>query len=566
MERVAVVGLGAMGSRIAMRLLDTGHRLVVWNRSPDKLEPLIARGACAASTPGEAAARSRILITMLADPPALRAASEGPDGIAAGAHPALVVIEMSTVGPPAVRQLASLLGPQTRLVDAPVIGSIAEAASGALTIFAGGPAEAVDEVEPLLATLGTVVRVGALGAGAAAKLVANAALLGTLTVFGETLALADAFELSREAAAAVLAATPLAERARRQLPLIEAGDYPRRFALPLARKDADLIADACAAAALDAPALAAARAWLAAAEAEGRGDADYTATLATILRGRKVTRHHYDGLIVDLDGVIWLGGHPIEGAATTLARLRAGGARVLFLTNDPQHSRETQARRLAEIGIPATADDVLTASAAAAAHLASQERLAGARTFVVGSPAFHDELAAAGLQLVSPDDAEMAEVVVVGGHNRFDYGELQAAMRAVESGAELFGTGRDPFVPTRNVREAGNRRDPRGGRDRHRRHRHNHRQARAAHVRGRAQATRRLYARRDGRRQPRHRHRRCQALAAASPLMRNTDNGRSGLAWRCSLTRNALRSAIAAASATIVRVAPQPTAGACTSV
>jgi 3-hydroxyisobutyrate dehydrogenase/2-hydroxy-3-oxopropionate reductase len=442
-----------MGSRIAMRLLDAGHQLVVWNRSPDRLAPLIVRGASAASTPGEAAARSRILITMLADPQALRAVSEGPDGIAAGAHPVLVVIEMSTVGPPAVRHLASLLGPQIRLVDAPVIGSIGEAESGALTIFAGGPAETVDEVEPLLATLGTVVRVGPLGAGAAAKLVANAALLGTLTVLGETLALTDALELSREAAAAALAATPLAEQARRRVPLIQAGDYPRRFGLALARKDADLIAETCAAAAVDAPALAAARAWLAAAEAEGQGDADYTATLATILRGRRVIGESYDGLIVDLDGVVWLGGHPIDGAVATIARLRAGGVRLLFLTNDPQHSRATQARRLSEIGIPASADDVLTACSAAAAYLASDQRLAGARTFVVGSRALHDELAATSLRLVKPDDAEMAEIVIVGGHNRFDYAELHAAMRAVGSGAELFATGRDPFVPTINGRE-----------------------------------------------------------------------------------------------------------------
>jgi 3-hydroxyisobutyrate dehydrogenase-like beta-hydroxyacid dehydrogenase len=290
MDGIAVIGLGAMGSRIAMRLSDAGHRLVVWNRSPDKLAPLVDRGASAASTPREAAVRSRILITMLADPQALQAVSEGPDGIAAGTHPALVVVEMSTVGPPAVRQLGSLLGPRARVVDAPVMGSIREAESGALTIFAGGLAEAVDQVEPLLATLGTVVRVGPLGAGAAAKLVANAALLGTLTVLGETLALAEAFGLSHDAAAAVLAGTPLAEQAWRRFPLIEAGDYPRRFALSLARKDADLIAAACAAVAVDAPAMAATRSWLAAAEADGRGDADYTAALATILRGHRQAR------------------------------------------------------------------------------------------------------------------------------------------------------------------------------------------------------------------------------------------------------------------------------------
>lgn len=453
METVAVVGVGAMGSRIALRLLDAGYQVLIWNRSPDKVEPLVVRGATAVPTPGEAAARSRTLITILADPQALRAVSEGPDGIAAGSHPGLVVVEMSTAGPPAARRLASLLGPRARLVDAPVIGSIGEAGSGTLTIFAGGPAAAVDQVEPLLAILGTVVRAGPPGAGAAAKLVANAALLGTLAILGETLALAVTLGLPPEVSAAVLASTPLAEQARRRLPMIEAGDYPRRFALSHARKDADLILGSSAATGLELPGLGAARGWLAAAEAEGRGGDDYTAMLATILHQRSAGAERYDGLIIDLDGVIWLGGHPIDGAAETIHRLRARGVRILFLTNDPQHSRAAQARRLTEIGIPATAGDVLTAAASAAAFLAGQERLAGARTLAAGPQALRDELTAAGFCLVAPRDANTAAIVVVAGHDRFDYAELRAATLAVGAGAELFATGRDAFVPTREGRE-----------------------------------------------------------------------------------------------------------------
>ena len=403
MPSVAVVGLGAMGSRIARRLLDSGHEVVVWNRSPDKTAPLIDCGAIAASSPREAAAGNRILITMLADPLALRAVSGGPGGIAAGVHPELIVVEMSTVGPPAIRALASSLGPEVRLVDAPVLGSISEAESGQLTIFAGGLPEVVDEVEPLLATLGSVVRVGPLGAGAAAKLVANAALLGTLTVLGETLALADALELPRETTGTVLASTPLAEHAKRRLALIEAGDYPRRFGLSLARKDADLILDAGKAGVVKTPALAAARNWLRAAESDGHGEADYTAMLATMLRDRRDGRPDYDGLILDLDGVVWRGRDPIPGVAETLERLRARGIRLLFVTNDPRHSRATQARRLTEIGIAATAEEVLTASAAAA------------------------YFAATGRPLAPVDEAETAEIVAVGGHSGFDYAEFQAA-------------------------------------------------------------------------------------------------------------------------------------------
>jgi 3-hydroxyisobutyrate dehydrogenase/2-hydroxy-3-oxopropionate reductase len=189
---------------------------------------------------------------------------------------------MSTVGPTAVAELAALVEPAA-VVDAPVLGSIGEAAAGDLTIFCGGSAAHVDRVRPLLAALGTVIHVGPRGAGAAAKLVANAALLGTIAALGETLALADALGLPRSAAAEVLAMTPLADQARRRLPLIEADAYPRRFALSLARKDAELILATVPGSALRLPALAAVREWLVTAEQQGRGGCDYTAMLATIL-------------------------------------------------------------------------------------------------------------------------------------------------------------------------------------------------------------------------------------------------------------------------------------------
>lgn len=282
METVSVIGLGAMGSQIALRLLDAGYRVIVWNRTAHRLEPLLERGACAASSPREAARQSNTLITMLADPEALRSVSIDLAGTSAESHD-LVVVEMSTVGPAAVATLTSLLGSRTRVVDAPVIGSIHEAEAGGLTILAGARADDLERVRPVLSALGTVVHVGGPGAGASAKLVANAALLGTLTVLGETLALASALGLSPRTAAGILDATPLAEQMRRRLPLIEAGAYPRRFGLSLAHKDADLIVGVSANAGLTLPALKAVHKWLGVAAADGDGDRDYTALLATIL-------------------------------------------------------------------------------------------------------------------------------------------------------------------------------------------------------------------------------------------------------------------------------------------
>ena len=137
MTAVAVVGLGAMGSRIAVRLVAAGHDVTVWNRSAGKVGPLAGLGAIPAATPAEAASRAEVLITMVADPAALQAVTEGPDGVVAGASASLTVVEMSTVGPAAVARLASPLPRATGLLDAPVLGSLDEAESGSLVIFAG---------------------------------------------------------------------------------------------------------------------------------------------------------------------------------------------------------------------------------------------------------------------------------------------------------------------------------------------------------------------------------------------------------------------------------------------
>jgi 3-hydroxyisobutyrate dehydrogenase len=280
MTTVAWIGLGAMGSRMAARLRDHGHELVVWNRTRAKAEEL---GVPVADSPREAAARAEAVFTMVADPEALRAVSEGEDGALAGLREGSVLVEMSTVGPDALRRLAGGLPPGAALLDVPVLGSLPQAESGTLTLFAGGDEAFFERVRPLLETLGEPLRTGPLGSGAAAKLVANATLVGSIALLGETLALADALGLPRETTWEVLAGTPLAAQAERRRPVVESGEYPPRFRLSLARKDAELVQSAAETSALELPALAAARAHLAAAEAAGLGDEDYAAVLKAIL-------------------------------------------------------------------------------------------------------------------------------------------------------------------------------------------------------------------------------------------------------------------------------------------
>ena len=282
MSTVAVIGLGGMGSRMARRLLDSGHELVVWNRTMEKAQPLVELGAIAAESPADAARRAEAVIIMVTDPVALQEVIEGPDGVAAGASEATTVIQMSTVSPAATSRLQTVLEPTgAGLLDSPVLGSLTEVASGTLKVFAGGPDELVERWLPLVSVLGSVIRVGPIGAGTAAKLVANSTLLGILGVLGEALAVAQQLGLPREVTFEVLAATPIAAQAERRRPAFESGEFPPRYALHLALKDANLILEASG---TELRVIEAVREWLAEANEASWGDKDYSALLAWMLR------------------------------------------------------------------------------------------------------------------------------------------------------------------------------------------------------------------------------------------------------------------------------------------
>lgn len=204
MEHIAFLGLGHMGTPMARRLRTAGHPLTVWNRTAEKAEPLTAAGARRAATPADAVRDADVVITMVADPDAL-------DTVAEAAAPALRPgthwIEMSTVGPDAVRELRARLSEDVTLVDAPVMGSTDKAATGALGILAGGDTTGVEHV---LARLGTVTRTGPLGSGAALKLVLNSAVISGIAVVAEALRLADTLALDGDITRTALVNGPLA--------------------------------------------------------------------------------------------------------------------------------------------------------------------------------------------------------------------------------------------------------------------------------------------------------------------------------------------------------------------
>jgi HAD superfamily hydrolase (TIGR01450 family) len=154
----------------------------------------------------------------------------------------------------------------------------------------------------------------------------------------------------------------------------------------------------------------------------------------------------YDGFLVDLDGVVWIGRDPVPGAVETLRRLLEQGRELVFVTNNPGRAASSYVERLREAGLPVSAAAVVTAGTATA-ELAARRAGAGSSAFVIGAPAFRESAAAAGLELLEGERAQRAEVVLVSGHRGFDYEELFTATRALQHGAELFATSRDPTMP-----------------------------------------------------------------------------------------------------------------------
>jgi glycerol-1-phosphatase len=154
----------------------------------------------------------------------------------------------------------------------------------------------------------------------------------------------------------------------------------------------------------------------------------------------------FDGLLIDLDGVVWIGREPVPGSVEALRELQAAGKRLVFVTNNPGRLPQDYAERLRELGVEAGPEQVVTAGAVVA-RLAGETAGDGGTAFVIGRPALKEMVAATGTRLVEGEEAEGADAVVVSGHRGFDYGELKTAKFALDHGARLFATSHDPTMP-----------------------------------------------------------------------------------------------------------------------
>lgn len=154
----------------------------------------------------------------------------------------------------------------------------------------------------------------------------------------------------------------------------------------------------------------------------------------------------FDGFLIDLDGVVWIGREPVAGAAETLRALSEHGKEVVFVTNNPGRPPATYAERLRAAGVE-TADDRVVTAGVTTARLAAERVGSGVSAFVIGAPGLKEAAADAGLKLLDGEAARRADAVLVSGHREFDYEELLTATLALRHGAALFATSRDPTLP-----------------------------------------------------------------------------------------------------------------------
>ena len=287
MATIAFCGIGRMGKPMAARLLDAGHDVTVWNRTEEKAQALEGNGADVASTPRQAAEGAELLITMLADRPALEEVLFGPEGLVEGASGGAMLVEMSTIGPTGVRAIRERLPEEITMVDAPVLGSVPQAEAGRLEVFVGGSKADFERCQRVLQALGNPRHVGALSAGAALKIVVNSTLGSVMVAVAEALALGDALAVDRAILLDVLRGSYLGGVIESKEAAIVGGDWSPRFTLSLAAKDLRLVNEEAERAGVTLRAAAANRRVYEEALDAGYADLDYSAVIKYLTDGRR---------------------------------------------------------------------------------------------------------------------------------------------------------------------------------------------------------------------------------------------------------------------------------------
>lgn len=244
---VGFIGLGIMGSNMVTHLQANGYRIVVYNRTPEKAQGLVDRGAIQVSTPAEVASQSTFLFTMLAHPNAVTQTALGENGFLDALPTNTLWVDCSTVNPSFSRHMAAESESRhLRFLEAPVAGSKPQAERGELVFIVGGKTEDVESCRPLLELMGQrVVHVGDHGMGISLKLVLNHLLGTSMVAFAEGVALGRALGISQEVLLKTLIGGPVTPPylVGKQAKFATA-DFTAEFPLQWMHKDLQMVAEA----------------------------------------------------------------------------------------------------------------------------------------------------------------------------------------------------------------------------------------------------------------------------------------------------------------------------------
>src|SRR5262245_19882052 len=281
------IGLGAMGSRMALRLLDAGHHLIGYNRTAEKAQRLVGAGMVLAASPREVAERADMIFSTVSDTAALDAVAHGPDGVLGGIRPRAIWVEMSTVSPGVIRALADELAARgATLLDGPVSGSIATLDQGLLSIMVGGDADALERVRPYLLAIGpTITHMGHVGLAMTMKVAVNLGLAVQMLAFSEAVLLAEKSGIARERAVeALLKSVVASPMVKYRGPFVLGMPEEAWFTVPMIQKDLELALELGRQSGVPLPATALTQSIMTAARALGLGEHDFAVVFDVLAR------------------------------------------------------------------------------------------------------------------------------------------------------------------------------------------------------------------------------------------------------------------------------------------
>lgn len=278
--KVAILGLGIMGSGMAGRLLSEGFPLTIYNRNRERCAPYASQGAVVAQTPREATSQSQIVISMVSNDEASREIWLGENGALAGAPAGSLLIESSTLSSEWIHELAAKAAERNcSFLDAPVTGTKPHAACGELVFLVGGSDEAVSSAQPVFSVLGReTFHLGPTGSGTLMKLVNNFICGVQAASFAEGLRLIDAGGLNRSRAMSILTnGAPSSGIVKRVAERVTANEYTPNFMLRWMAKDLAYAVKEAFARNVSLQTAAAASSIFQRAVAQGHGDEDFSA-------------------------------------------------------------------------------------------------------------------------------------------------------------------------------------------------------------------------------------------------------------------------------------------------